>query len=69
MRPNDGTAPDAIARIFSDPSALWTLDEVAGRFGLSLGEAIRVMSDLEAIDVVRRIGDEYVPGRGAATAS
>jgi len=69
MRPNDATPPDAIAKIFSDPSALWTLDEVAGRFGLSLGEAIRVMSDLEAIDVVRRIGDEYVPGRSAATAS
>jgi hypothetical protein len=28
-----------------------------------------VMSDLEAIDVVRRIGDEYMPGIGAATAS
>ena len=56
-------------RDFSDPSAVWTLDEVAGRFGLSIGDAIRVMSDLEAIDVVRRIGDEYVPGVGAATAS
>jgi DNA-binding IclR family transcriptional regulator len=68
MRPNDGSG-DAIAKVFSDPSAVWTLDEVAGRFGMSLGEAIRVMSDLEAIDVVRRIGDEYVPGVGAATAS
>jgi hypothetical protein len=48
---------------------MWTLDEVAGRFGMSLGEAFRVMSDLEAIDVVRRIGDEYVPGVGAVTAS
>jgi DNA-binding IclR family transcriptional regulator len=48
---------------------VWTLDEVAGRFGISLGDAIRVLSDLEAIDVVRRIGDEYVPGVGAATAS
>jgi DNA-binding IclR family transcriptional regulator len=69
MRPNASTSADAIAKIFSDPSAVWTLDEVAGRFGMSLGEAIRVMSDLEAIDVVRRIGDEYVPGVGAATAS
>ena len=43
------------------PTAVWTLDEVAGRFELSIGEAIRVMSDLEAIDVVRRIDDEYVP--------
>jgi DNA-binding IclR family transcriptional regulator len=60
---------DAIIRIFQDPSAVWTLDELARRFGISLGEAIRLMSDLEAIDVVRRIGDEYVPGYGAATAS
>jgi hypothetical protein len=36
---------------------------------MSIGDAIRVMSDLEAIDFVRRIGDEYVPGFGAATAS
>ena len=69
MRPNDGSTGEAIARVFSDPSAVWTLDEVAGRFGMSLGEAFRVMSDLEAIDVVRRIGDEYVPGVGAVTAS
>jgi DNA-binding IclR family transcriptional regulator len=69
MRPNDDRSGDAIAKVFSDPSAVWTLDEVAGRFGMSLGDAIRVMSDLEAIDVVRRIGDEYVPGVGAATAS
>lgn len=69
MRPNDSTSGDAIAKVFSDPSAVWTLDEVAGRFGISLGDAIRMMSDLEAIDVVRRIGDEYVPGIGAATAS
>jgi DNA-binding IclR family transcriptional regulator len=59
----EGSAPfDAIVRVFQDPSAVWTLDEVAGRFGLSLGEAIRAMADLEAIDVVRREGDEYVPG-------
>jgi hypothetical protein len=69
MGPNGGSNVDAIAKVFSDPSAVWTLDEVAGRFGMSLGDAIRVMSDLEAIDVVRRIGDEYVPGLGAATAS
>ena len=69
MGPNDSNSVDAIAEVFSDPSAVWTLDEVAGRFGISLGDAIRVMSDLEAIDVVRRIGDEYVPGLGAATAS
>jgi DNA-binding IclR family transcriptional regulator len=69
MNANDGATGEAIARIFADPSAVWTLDEVAGRFGMSLGDAIRVMSDLEAIDVVRRMGDEYVPGVGAATAS
>jgi len=69
MGPDQSSSVDAIARVFSDPSAVWTLDEVAGRFGMSLGDAIRVMSDLEAIDVVRRIGDEYVPGLGAATAS
>ena len=57
MRPNDSTSGDAIARVFSDPSAVWTLDEVAGRFGLSLGDAIRVMSELEPIDVVRSIGE------------
>ena len=69
MGPNHSHSDDAIAKVFSDPSAVWTLDEVAGRFGISLGDAIRVLSDLEAIDVVRRIGDEYVPGLGAATAS
>ena len=42
--------------VFGDASAVWTLDEVARRFGMTIGEAIRVMSDLEAIDVVRRIG-------------
>lgn len=65
----DSSPRDTIMRVFRDPSAVWTLDELAGRFGMSLGEAIRAMSDLEAIDVVRRIGDEYVPGLGAATAS
>ena len=65
----DGTTRDAILRVFQDASAVWTIDELARRFGVSIGEAIRVMSDLEAIDVVRRIGDEYVPGYGAATAS
>ena len=64
-----GSAHDAILRIFKDPSAVCTLDELARRFGMSIGDAIRVMSDLEAIDFVRRIGDEYVPGYGAATAS
>ena len=64
-----GSAHDAIVRIFQDPSAVWTLDELARRFGMSIGDAIRVMSDLEAVDFVRRIGDEYVPGYGAATAS
>jgi DNA-binding IclR family transcriptional regulator len=69
-----GTAPgdptrDAIMRVFRDASAVWTLDELARRFGMSIGDTIRVMSDLEAIDFVRRIGDEYVPGFGAATAS
>ena len=56
-------------RVFRDSSAAWTLDELARRFGMSIGDAIRVMSDLEAIDFVRRIDDEYVPGFGAATAS
>ena len=60
---------EAIAKVFADPSAVWTVDEVAGRFGISLGDAIRALSAREAIDVVRRIGDEYVPGVGAATAS
>ncbi len=69
MGANDGGTGEAIAKVFANPSAVWTLDEVAGRFGISLGDAIRVLSDLEAIDVVRRIGDEYVPGVGAATAS
>jgi hypothetical protein len=64
-----GSVHEAIVRIFQDPSAVWTLDELARRFGMSIGDAIRVMSDLEAIDFVRRIGDEYVPGYGAATAS
>jgi hypothetical protein len=58
---------DAIARIFHDPAAVWTIDEVAGRFGISIGQAIRAMSDLEAIGVVRRFGDEFVPGSSAAT--
>ena len=65
----DGITRDAILRVFQDPSAVWTIDELARRFGMSIGEAVRVMSDLETIDVVRRIGDEYVPGYGAATAS
>jgi DNA-binding IclR family transcriptional regulator len=60
---------EAIMRVFRDASAVWRLDELARRFGMSIGEAIRVMSDLEAIDFVRRVGDEYVPGFGAATAS
>jgi len=63
--PGDSTH-DEIIRIFQDPSAVWTLDELARRFGMSIGDAIRVMSDLEAIDVVRRIDDEYVPSRSLA---
>ena len=66
--PGDPTR-DAIMRVFRDASAAWTLDELARRFGMSIGDAIRVMSDLEAIDFVRRIDDEYVPGFGAANAS
>ena len=69
MGPYDSSSVEAISKIFSDPSAVWTLDQVAGRFGISLGDAIRAMSDLEAIAVVRRIGDEYVPGVGTAIAS
>jgi hypothetical protein len=69
MRPDSPAAPtvDSIARIFRDPAAVWTIDEVAGRFGISIGQAIRAMSDLEAIGVVRRLGDEFVPGSSAAT--
>lgn len=59
---------EAIARVFRDPAAAWTIHEVAGRFGLSLGQAVRAMSDLEAIGVVRRLGDEYVPGPSAVPA-
>lgn len=62
----DGSV-DAIARMFSDPAAVWTVDEVARRFGLSLGQAIRAMSDLEAIGVVHRDGDEYVSGLSPAS--
>jgi hypothetical protein len=69
MRPQFTSAPtiDAIAKVFRDPAAVWTIDEVAGRFGLSIGEAVRAMSDLEASGVVRRLGDEFVPGSSAAT--
>ena len=70
MSPVPGNAArDAIVQVFQDPTAVWTLDELARRFGRSIGETVRTMSDLEAIDVVRWIGDEYVPGLGAATAS
>ena len=65
MEHGDSTR-EAIIRIFQDPSAVVTLDELARRFDLSIGEAVRVMSDLEAIDVVRRIDDEYVPSRSLA---
>jgi hypothetical protein len=60
---------EAIRRVFADPAAVWTVDEVAGRFKISLSEAIRSLADLEAIDVVRRIGDEYVPGSAQIVAS
>jgi DNA-binding IclR family transcriptional regulator len=69
MRPDfqNASAVDVIARVFRDPAAVWTIDEIAGRFGLSIGQAVRAMSDLEAIGVVRRLGDEFVPGSSAAT--
>ena len=69
MRPDFPSPPtiEAIARVFREPAAVWTIDEVAGRFGLSIGQAVRAMSDLEAIGVVRRLGDEFVPGSSAAT--
>jgi hypothetical protein len=69
MRPDSPNIQtvEAIAGIFRDPAAVWTIDEVAGRFGISIGQAIRAMSDLEAIGVVRRLGDEFVPGSSAAT--
>jgi hypothetical protein len=69
MGSDDQDHVTAIARIFTDPAAVWTVDGIATRFGMSLGEAIRALSELEAIGVVRRIDDEYVPGIGAATAS
>jgi hypothetical protein len=64
----DDDPADRIAQLFSDPSAVWTLGEIAERFEMSLGDAVRVMADLEAIQAVRRIDDEYVPGYGASTA-
>jgi DNA-binding IclR family transcriptional regulator len=69
MRPDFPSPPtiEAIARVFREPAAVWTIDEVAGRFGLSIAQAVRAMSDLEAIGVVRRLGDEFVPGSSAAT--
>jgi len=60
---------EAIMRVFADPAAVWTVDEVAGRFKIPLAQAIRTLADLEAIDVVRRIGDEYVPGPSAASSA
>ena len=68
MRIDRSAAPplEAIARVFADPAAVWTIDEVAGRFHLSIGEAIRAMSDLEPVGVVDRDGDEYVAGPRAA---
>jgi DNA-binding IclR family transcriptional regulator len=65
MRPASAMPFEAIVRVFEDPSAVWTIEEVAGRFRLTPGEAIRAMSDLEAIGVVSRLGDEYVPGPSA----
>ena len=69
MRPEFPSPPtiEAIARVFREPAAVWTIDEVAGRFALSIGQAVRVMADLEAIGVARRLGDEFVPGSSAAT--
>ena len=69
MHAIDDNPADLIAQLFSDPLAVWTLTEVAERFEMSIGEAVRIMADLEAVQVVRRIDDEYVPGYGAATAS
>ena len=68
MATTDSNA-EAIKNVFADPTAVWTVDEVAGRFKISLAQAIRALADLEAIDVVRRIGDEYVPGVGAVRPS
>ena len=39
MRTDDPTA--AIARIFADPTAAFTIDEIAARFDMTLGEVIR----------------------------
>ena len=69
MGGNAEVPSEAIERIFRDPSAAWTVDEIAGRFGLPLGRAVKVMSDLEFRDVVRRVGVEFVPGPQAKRAS
>jgi hypothetical protein len=58
---------DAITAAFRIPGAAWTIDELAGRFGRSIAQAIHVMADLEVIDVVRRLDDEFVPGPRART--
>ena len=60
---------EAISRVFRDPTAVWPLDEGAGRFGLTIGAAVRALSDLDATGVVLRLGDEYVPGPSAATSA
>jgi ribosomal protein S25 len=69
MRGNSEVSLEAIERVFQDPSAAWTVDEIARRFGLTMGVAARVMSDLEITDVVRRVRDEFVPGPRAKRAS
>ena len=63
MRTDDPTA--AIARIFADPTAAFTIDEIAARFDMTLGEVIRALSDR----VVLRIDDECVPGSTQVVAS
>jgi hypothetical protein len=69
MRGDAEVTREAIEQVFQDPGAAWTVDEIAGRFGLPLGRAIRMMSDLEIADIVRRAGDEFVPGPRAKRAS
>ena len=69
MRGDAEVSLEAIERVFQDPAAAWTVDEIAGRFGLPLGRAVRLMSDLEIRDVVRRVGVEFVPGPQAKRAS
>ena len=62
MRTDDPTA--AIARIFADPTAAFTIDEIAARFDMTLGEVIRALRPRRPPD--RR---QCVPGSTQVVAS